>query len=292
MEMKSKYEFDAASREEYFSFPEKYAVEPFRIFGNLYFVGDEDAGIHLVDSGDGLILMDTGYPTARSLLVRAIRKLGFETENIRIILHTHGHFDHFGATGLLVSLSGAKTYLGAADARMFRESPELSLIRCCQHADADIFRPDVELGDGDRVVLGDTTVRCIATPGHSDGVMSYLFNVTEGSRTVTAGVFGGAGLNTLCRPFIERYSRTQAREQFVHSLRKTQDEQVDITLGNHAPQNRTLEKRTRLSAGSGSDNPFIDPSEWQRMISGIQSSYARMLEDERQGTDILGETAE
>ena len=210
---------------------------------------------------------------------------GFEPRDLRIILHTHGHFDHFGATSLLVSLSGAKTYLGSADARMFRENPELSLIHCCPYAFADVFQPDVELEDGDRVVLGNTSVRCIATPGHSDGVMSYFFGISDGKMTMTAGVFGGAGLNTLCRPFIERFGRQQARDQFVHSLAKILDEPVDITLGNHAPQNRTLEKLTGWSTGSGSENPFIDAAEWSRMIAGIQFAYAQMLDEERHGTD-------
>ncbi|MBP7401467.1 MAG: MBL fold metallo-hydrolase [Clostridia bacterium] len=285
METRSRYEFDPDARTEYFLHPENHRIPGFRIFGNLFFVGDADAGAHLVDTGDGLILIDTGYPTARTGFLQSILEAGFDPANVRILLHTHGHFDHFGATADIVARSGAQTCLGAADARMFRENPALALTDIGWFADAPLFRPDRELEDGDIIALGSVTVRAVATPGHSDGVMSYFFDVTENGRTLTAGLLGGAGLNTLCRPFVERFSRTHARADFVRSLAKVRSEKVDITLGNHAPQNRTPEKRARQLACTDASNPFVDPAEWAGMIDGIRAAYDRMLQDERDGTD-------
>ena len=71
-------------------------MKPFSIFGNLYFVGNADVGSYLIDTGDGLILIDTAYPTTRALLVQSIWEAGFNPGDIKYILHTHGHFDHFG----------------------------------------------------------------------------------------------------------------------------------------------------------------------------------------------------
>ena len=276
-----KYEFDAVARMDYFLHPDQYRIPGFRIFGNLFFIGDRDAGAYLVDTREGILLIDTGYPTARAQTLASIREAGFDPCEVRLILHTHGHFDHFGATGEIVRLSGAKTWLGAADAHMFRARPELALTDLGWYAKVPLFRPDGELSDGDRIVLGNTCIRAIATPGHSDGVFSFFFEVEENGRTLTAGLFGGAGLNTLCRSFISRYDRSHAREDFAHSLAKVQSERVDITLGNHAPQNNTAEKRALQIADPTAPNPFVDSGVWCRQIDRFRADYDRMLADER-----------
>ena len=85
-------------RADYFAHPENYRVEPFQIFGNLYYVGDRDACPYLIDTGDGLILIDTGYGHETQFLMENIRTLGFRVEDIKIIIHSHGHYDHFGGT--------------------------------------------------------------------------------------------------------------------------------------------------------------------------------------------------
>ena len=161
---RSKYEFNAESREEFYRYPERHYVTPFRICGNLYFVGNTSVGAHLIDTGDGLILIDTTYPTTKALLVQSIWELGFRPQDIRMILHTHGHFDHFGAPARWKELSGAKTYLGEGDARMFQERPELALTSFCKYAIPDVFEPDEIMRDGDIITLGNTSIRIVSTP--------------------------------------------------------------------------------------------------------------------------------
>ena len=104
-----------------------YRVEPFRIAGNLYFIGNQDAASYLLDTEEGLIILDTGYPRTQALLLHSIASLGFRVQDIRIILHTHGHFDHIGCTSILKELSCGTTYLGRRDTEMFSRQPELSL---------------------------------------------------------------------------------------------------------------------------------------------------------------------
>ena len=90
-------------------------VKPFRIFGNLYFIGTHPASTHLIDTGDGLILIDPGYPLSLYLVLENMRELGFSPYDIKYIINTHGHYDHCGATRALAELTHAKTFLGAAD---------------------------------------------------------------------------------------------------------------------------------------------------------------------------------
>jgi metallo-beta-lactamase class B len=262
-------------------------MKPFRIFGNLYFVGNADVGSYLIDTGDGHILIDTTYPTTRALLVQSIWEAGFNPGNIKYILHTHGHFDHFGGTGLIASLSGAKTFLGAPDAEMFRKRPELALISDVRHAYLELFTPDVELADGDIVTLGNTSIRAISTPGHTMGVMTYVFEVTEGKETHTAGLYGGIGVNTLCRDFIAKYGTADCRDVHLKSLEKVRNKPVDIVLGNHTGQNHTKEKLKAMSENPAGKNPFIDPREWNEFIDSAEDLYKRMLRDEENGTDQM-----
>ena len=285
--MLSKYAFDPEDHENFYRYPEAAYIKPFRIFGNLYYVGNQDAGAHLIDTGDGLILIDTTYPTTAALLVNSIWEIGFRIQDIKMILHSHGHFDHFGATALIKTLSGAKTYLGEADALMFREHPELALIECNRHSYLELFTPDVEMKNDDLISLGHTVIRVLSTPGHSAGTMSFFTEVVESGNKLTAGMFGGSGLNTLCQEFIVEHNLTESRTQFVTSLERLKLEKVDIVLGNHAPQNNTVAKRKHMLGQPDASNPFIDQSEWLDMLDRVRAWYENMLTEEAHGTDQI-----
>lgn len=82
--------------------------------------------------------------------------------------------------------------------------------------------------------------------------------MTDGTCVLRAGLFGGAGVNTMTSDFIARYHNSQCRRQFPESLEKIRNEKVDITLGNHAAQNHTLEKYEKMKSQKDGDNPFID----------------------------------
>ena len=285
--MVSKYDFIIEKYEDFYRHPEDYHVPPFRIFGNLYFTGNKDVGSYLIDTGAGLILIDTTYPTTDALLIQSIWEAGFNPKDIVYILHSHGHFDHIGATHLIKKLSGAKTFLGARDAKMYRERPELILADCGKYSYVEPFVPDVELQGGEVISLGDTSIRVVATPGHSDGVMSYFFDVTDRTTTYTAGLHGGAGFNSLNRRFISYYGNTHSRAEFLDSLKRIRNEKVDIVLGNHTAQNRTLEKLAARQNAPNGANPFIDTAEWARYLDDIETRFAKMLDEEKNNCDML-----
>ena len=116
--MRSKYAYRDEWYRDIIDTPSSYYIEPFQIAGNLFFVGTKDSASHVIDTGEGLILIDTGYPNMGGHLLHAIWKCGFVPEDIKIILHTHGHFDHFGNTAFIKKLTQGKTYMGKEDAKM------------------------------------------------------------------------------------------------------------------------------------------------------------------------------
>ena len=285
--MPSKYAFIGDNLEHFYKYPHEYYMKPFRIYGNLWFVGNRDVGSYLLDTPEGLILIDTTYPETRALMIQSIWEAGFEPRSIRYILHTHGHFDHFGTTDFLVALSGAETFLGEADAKMFRERPELSLVDEARYSYLEPFPVDHEIRDGDEICLGGTCIRCISCPGHTLGVMCFVIELEENGVKKTAGLYGGIGTGTVCRDFVEEMGVWEYREHFLDSLEKVRNLKIDITLGNHTAQNDTEGKYRRMTEKPEEGNPFIDPGEWERFVVKAEETYRKMLEDEATGTDRL-----
>ena len=139
-------------------------VPPFRIFGNLYYVGARFGTSHMIDTGKGLILLDTGLPQTLHLIVQGIWELGFDPRNIKYIIHSHGHYDHIGGTKALVALSGAKTFIGAGDEDYVNGKIDLTWAKELGYRYDETFEPDEIVHDGDVITLGNTAITCIATP--------------------------------------------------------------------------------------------------------------------------------
>lgn len=253
-------------------------IKPGRIFGNLYFVGTTPSSVHLVDVGDGLMLIDSGYLSNLYLMIQNIWELGFNPKDIKYIIHSHGHFDHVNATSALVHMTGAKTYISEADLGIVKGEMDKAFSIAVRP-----FEPDVLLHDGDVLTLGNTTVKCVASPGHTDGTMSFFFDVTDGEKTYRAGMHGGVGLNTLSAEFLTKNGLPfENRQKYFDSLKRLELEHVDIFIGNHVGNNDT-EGKLRM-AETESANPFIDPSAWGRFLNKCRVQLEKLIESEREST--------
>jgi metallo-beta-lactamase class B len=236
-------------------------IPPTRVFGNLYFVGTRPASAHIVDTGEGIIIFDTGYLEMLPVVIENMSMLGFSAFDIKYIFLTHGHIDHLGGAKALRDMTGAKTVLGRADREYANGRLDLTYAKELGLEYNEAFEPDILLDDGDTLTLGNTTVLAVATPGHTPGAMSYFFNVTDGASVYRAGLHGGMGTNTLTREFLEKYSLPfTLRDDFRRSMLRLAKEKVDIFLGNHMQHNKTPEKMERLLAGD--KYAFVNPGEW------------------------------
>ncbi len=241
-------------------------VKPFQMIENIYYVGSSKYSSHLINTGDGLLMIDTGLPEHAEGIVASVEALGFSIRDLKIILHSHGHSDHIGATPYIVAQSGAMTYLAKED-MMYLPKGET----------VDRF-----LQDGDVIRLGNTSILCRHTPGHTVGTFSFFFDVPHGGAVYRAAMFGGAGTNQLRKSYLVREGRPNLsffqREMFFRSLQWLAGEHVDITLGNHPWHNQTLERASRLA--SEAKNPFIDETVWQSMLERLERDLSLVIEEE------------
>ncbi len=261
----------------FFINPGRYAIAPFRIADNLYYVGDKKVCIHLIDSGDGLILIDSGYPACKHMLIDSIWRAGFDPADVKWILHTHGHYDHFGASEEFRTLFGTKLAIGAVDAQALRDCPERALTPADDHYTlTPVF--DRELADGEVFELGAVKIRCVLSPGHTVGVLSFFFDVTEGGKTYRAGLFGGAGTNALKLPQLA-YCKMPFNEPeiMLRTIERLLQEPVTLHLGNHPYNNHTLEKREQQLLAGG--NPFLGPESWPEFLHGLEENIHRIQKE-------------
>ena len=210
-------------------------IAPDRVFGNLYFVGTYPASTHVIETEEGLIVIDPGYPEALDTVLENMRAIGLDPMKTRIILCSHGHYDHAGAVKALRDMTGAKTYIGRGDLDMVEKgirtwAEELGT----EYNEA--FTPDVLLDDGDHVQLGRTDILCLSTPGHTEGTLSFFFDVTDGEKTYRAGMHGGVGCNTLYGSYIKANGLEGMREKFLAGLERLKNERVAITCITMIPQ--------------------------------------------------------
>ncbi len=251
--------------------PWQYATDPFRIAGNLYYVGNTNVSSHLIDTGEGLILLDTAYPQTVYLLLESIRRLGFDPNDIAYILHSHAHYDHAGGTKSIVELIGAKAAIGTQDAELMRDRPDLFWANEYEVPFYEAFDVDIELEDGQAVSLGSTSVECVHSPGHTPGCMSYFFEVVDKGQKYRVGLMGGPGLNTLTDQYAQTYGldMNPRRAAYFASLERLMRERVDIQIGAHPGQSHTFEKHARASDES---NPFVNPNDWPAFLEMLREN--------------------
>ena len=265
----------AENHKEFFANPSIARIEPFKIADKLYYVGDKKVCIHLIDTDDGLILLDSGYLGATHLLVDNIWRVGFDPKNVKWIIHSHGHSDHFGASDEFRRMYGTKLAISRVDAERLRQPGRYNVdTRSFPYAKVPEF--DYEIEDGEIFELGNVKIRCVLTPGHTEGVLSLFFDVTDSGNTYLAGLFGGAGVAAVSLPNIcHNGSPADSPQQMLNSVEKIWDELVVVHLGNHPSNNCTLEKRKQQIKEGG--NPFVAPDSWHNFLTDLKEKIEKTI---------------
>ncbi len=240
-------------------------MKPFRLAGSIYYVGTYKESSHLIDTGDGLFLIDVGGEENAPAVAESITSLGFDIKDIKYILLSHGHYDHSHGVPYFKERCSAKVLMSEADLRYLYGK----------------FEPDGYLRDGGKIKLGNTEILTLATPGHTLGTFSFFFYTDVDGKRLRAGMFGGAGVGQMKKPFLDKHDGLyyHQRGDFLRSVERLKSERVDIFLGNHAWNNKTRDKY-ELSLTS-KENPFINTNEeWQSFLASKEQECKKMINDE------------
>ncbi len=249
--------------------------EPFKLADNLYYVGTAGLASWLLTTPQGHILIDGAMPTSARMIEDNIVKLGFKPADVKILLNTHAHFDHSGGLADLKADTGAKLYAAAGD----RQALETGTYVGSEDVKAFDFKPvkvDVVLKDGQQVSLGGVSLTAHMTPGHSGGCTTWTFplNVDGAKREALLYCSTSVAANRLVSKakgpqypgIVEAYQATFAKLKTM---------QADVFLAPHAEQFGLAGKRARLAAGA--PNPFVDPSELQKVVAASEAAFKTEL---------------
>lgn len=243
------------------------AIEPFQVSPQTWYVaGQTWVRCYLIDTKDGLILIDTAIPESLYLLVDSIYKLGFKLTDIKKILLSHAHFDHTGAAHAMKELTGAELYMSKED---------WEFVKCCPGETIDLdkdshpqtFEVDKFYSDDEPVSLGNITIHTMLTPGHTVGCTSFFWeetNPANGKRYMVA-MHGGVGANTMNDEYYaaSRYLTPALRQRFLEDAEKLKTIHVDIALPSH-PNQIVITDRAGTYTDEG--QPYLDDTVWPAFI--------------------------
>ena len=253
---------------------------PFKIAGNLYYVGSEDLASYLIATPDGLILINSSLESSVPLIRTSIETLGFHFKDIKILLISHAHYDHCAGSAKIVQLTGAKYEVMDADVSViesggktdFNYGPDPSQRYPAAHVDRILH-------DGSTVRLGGTVLTAHLTPGHTKGTTTWTMDEPgiakiDNGRPLHAVIIGSPNVNAGYKlvgnkafPGIAAaYKRTF---QVLNAL------PCDIFLGAHGGYFGLTEKYPRWKAGD--HDAFIDPAGYKAYVTERQQAFEAEL---------------
>lgn len=166
--------------------------EPFKIFDNVWYVGIQTAAVYLIPSSGGHFLFDATADETVHLVLDNIRKAGFNPSDIKYLIITHAHFDHFGGAERMRQATGARVGMSLEDWKQTEQLQAAAQVKPGETAPPRIAR-DLVIEDGQTITLSDNTLKFYVTPGHTPGSTSTEFRAREGNRTYRVLVPGGLG---------------------------------------------------------------------------------------------------
>jgi metallo-beta-lactamase class B len=250
-------------------------AEPFRIAGNLYYVGANDVAVFLIAGPEGHVVLDGGYPSTAPMIMASIATLGFDIKDVKMLLNSEPHPDHGGGLAVLQRASGAQLWASEASADALASGGD----------DPDIVLPlrtliwmgilgypaphvDHRFKDGDTIRVGPIALVAHVTGGHSRGCTSWSFTVRDGDRVLN--VVSACDLGVL---EMTRYPEQGA--DLERSFRALRSLPADIWVTCHARWWGRYRKFVASATASNPVDPFIDPEGYRAYIDSAEAEFRR-----------------
>jgi metallo-beta-lactamase class B len=249
---------------------------PFRIAGNLYYIGSKGLASYLVTTRQGNILINSDLEANVPLLQASIEKLGFKFKDTKILLISHAHWDHDAGSAKIKELTGARYMVMDADLPAVESGGKADF----QYGNrAEFLYPpakvDRVLHDGDEAKLGGAVLVAHLTPGHTKGCTTWTMKVTESGKTYNVVIVGSPNVNPGYK-LVHNESYPQIAQDYQRMFDVLKSLPCDVFLGAHGAYFGLEEKYPRLKTGAA--NPFIDPDGYKKFVVEKEQEFQAELE--------------
>ncbi len=224
---------------------------PHHIHGNTYHVGTCGISAILVTGDEGHVLIDSGTEAGAQIVLANLTRLGIAPGDIRLLLHSHEHFDHVGGMALLREATGA-VLLASAPARAVFETgiadpadPQAGL-----HEPMAPVTVDRVVSEGETVRLGNLALTPVATPGHTPGALSWTWRSCDGA-DCRAIVYADS-LSPISRDGYRFSDNPGLIRAYRHGLARLAAQPCDMLLTPHPSASGMVENARAGRAGGSS----------------------------------------
>jgi metallo-beta-lactamase class B len=244
---------------------------PFRIAGNLYYVGSRGLANYLVTTPEGHILINSDLEANVPLLQASVEKLGFKFTDIKILLISHAHWDHNAASATIKKITGAKYLVMSEDVPVIESGGKTDF----QYGNSPntlypATKVDRILHDGDQVKLGDAVLVARLTPGHTKGCTTWTMKVNDGGKMLDAVIVGSPNVNPGYR-LVKNDGYPGIADDYARMFKVLKSLPADLFLGAHGSYFDLEAKYARMKPGA--PNPFIDRDGYQRFVAQKEQEF-------------------
>lgn len=243
---------------------------PFRILGNVHYVGTAGLAAYLITSPQGHILIDGALEESAGQIAANIEKLGFKLSDVKILLVNHAHADHSGGLAELKRRTGARLLASAGD------KPGLEAGHLDYRPDSPDFaavKVDQLIADGSTISLGGNILTTHLTPGHTKGCTSWTMAMPSGGDSLN--VLFACSLTVAGQPLTPGHGYDNAVADFRSSFAKLRTLQADVFLSFHPGIFDMEAKRAKLAAGNA--EAFVDSGELRRRVDAAEAAFDKEL---------------
>lgn len=223
-------------------------LEPTKVFDNLYCIGSRSVASWVLKTSEGIILIDSMWDNRDAqLILDGMKKLNLDPHEVKYIIVTHGHGDHYGGAQFIKDNCKAKIIMSETDYNFMNtnnsgangpRSPKCSV--------------DIMISDGERIELGSTTVLFVETPGHTPGCMSLIFPVKEDGKVYNVAQWGGTGAPA------DLESKLEYRRSIDHFYKYAKNQAVTVEITAHLfSENGYSKLEAARNRENYKANPFI-----------------------------------
>jgi metallo-beta-lactamase class B len=260
------------------------AREPFKVFGNTYFVGTNGLSALLITGEAGHVLLDGGLEQSAAVIDANIRKLGFKTQDVKLIVNSHGHFDHAGGIAALQRATGARVAASPSGADALRrgentaDDPQYGFGKEFNGFPA-VEKVDV-IGDKEVVTVGNIAITAIFTPGHTPGSTTWTWKSCEG--VTCRDIVYADSISAAAAPGFRFTDKPGLVERFRASILRVAELPCDIVVSTHpSATNLDAKLKQRESRKPADPDPFVDRGCKALAATALKALEARIAEEKK-----------